>query len=117
MDSNKKNVKQAGWSHRTTTRQDVERAIAARLNRPLSDVSDVLCEALNEVADALARGQRVEFRRFGRWVPKRTTARRMQNIHTGKEIEIPARTSVSFKPGTALAELIREESSDEGTAA
>lgn len=108
----KKNSKT--WADRTTGRRDIEAAVAERLGLPQVRVADVLCEALNEIADALAKGNRVELRRFGVLFPKPLAGKRIHAIHTGGEIEVPPRLSIGFKPAPGLVERVR---SDEGEAA
>ncbi len=102
-------TKRQSWADRTTTRTDIERIVADRLNIPLEQVRDVLCECLNEVAEGLANGRRVELRRFAVFTPKTLAGKRMTSVQTGQVIELPPRLSVGFKPSTGLIERVREE--------
>ncbi|MEM1451088.1 MAG: HU family DNA-binding protein [Planctomycetota bacterium] len=97
------------WASRTTGRLDIEAAVAARLDMPQEQVGDVLCEALNEIATALAAGRRVELRRWGVFEPKELRAREFCNIATGTNGKVGARTTVKFKPAPALREIVSGE--------
>jgi DNA-binding protein HU-beta/integration host factor subunit beta len=95
------------WAHRTSTRRDIEVAVAEKLGMRQERVADVLCEALNEIAAQVARGRRVEIRRWGVFEPKLLPDKRMRNIATGEVMVAESRKSVRFKPAAALVERVR----------
>jgi integration host factor subunit beta len=74
------------------------------------EVEVVVAVILGTMADALARGDRVELRGFGSFEVRRRDARNGRNPRTGKEVVVPARASIHFKPGkTIQARLNREK--------
>ena len=97
------------WADRTTTRTDIERAVAQRLDIPQERVSDVLCECLNEIAEGLANGQRVELRRFAVFTPKTLAGKQMVSVQTGQAVDLEPRLTVGFKPSPGLVALVRGE--------
>lgn len=61
-------------------------------------------EAFMEVAsDALHKGERISLVGFGTFATCNRPARKGRNPQTGKEILIPAKTVVKFKPGMELS--------------
>ena len=69
--------------------------------------AEVLVTAIfDEIAAALARGDRVELRGFGAFSVKRRDARVGRNPRTGEEIDIPASNSVRFKAGKTLKDAV-----------
>jgi integration host factor subunit beta len=52
---------------------------------------------LDEIINELAKGNRIELRKFGIFSPVCTKARTGRNPRTGEKIEIPAKKSAKFK--------------------
>ena len=75
------------------------------------DAENVVNAILDEIVDALARGDRVEIRGFGAFSVKRRDARMGRNPRTGEAIPIEARRAVTFHASHKLKELIQGESS------
>ena len=62
------------------------------------------------IQDALAKGDEVIIRGLGKFETKKRAARRIRNVVTGQEIEIPAHRVPFFKSSRKLKERV---SSDE----
>jgi integration host factor subunit beta len=74
------------------------------------EVEAVVAAILDRIAGALADGDLVELRGFGSFEVRRRDARNGRNPRTGKEVVVPARASIHFKPGkTIQARLNREK--------
>ncbi|MEE7450022.1 integration host factor subunit beta [Methylobacterium radiotolerans] len=56
----------------------------------------------DRIGDALAAGDRVELRDFGTFCIRGSEARTGRNPRTGKQLAIPARGHVQFRPGKAM---------------
>lgn len=54
------------------------------------------------IQEALARGDEVIIRGLGRFETKERSARKIRNVVTGKEIEIPAHRVPFFRPSQKL---------------
>ena len=66
------------------------------------DVEAVVDTILDRIAAALADGDRVELRDFGTFCVRDREGHRGRNPRTGKEVVVPARAHVHFKPGKAM---------------
>ena len=61
---------------------------------------------LKEIADCLERGERVKLSSFGLFVVRKKGQRIGRNPKTGKEVPIPARWVMVFKPSAVLKQRI-----------
>lgn len=66
------------------------------------DAAAALSAALEAVAQALGRDDRVELRGFGVFTARQHQARAARNPRTGDSVYVSAKTSVHFKPGREL---------------
>ena len=77
------------------------------------DVERIVNAILDEIGNALARGDRVELRGFGAFSVKQRPARTGRNPRTGEPVHVSAKHVPFFKTGKELRE--RLNSSDSGT--
>ena len=70
--------------------------------RTMLEVERTVNTIFDEIAAALARGDRVELRDFGAFSIKRRTARSARNPRTGESVAVEARVQPYFKTGRAL---------------
>ena len=63
------------------------------------DVENIVNAILHTIADALARGDRVELRGFGAFSVKRRDARTARNPRTGKTVSVSEKVIPVFKTG------------------
>lgn len=66
---------------------------------------------LDEIGDALARGDRVEIRGFGSFSTHRLPSRTGRNPKTGESVPVPAKDMPRFKPGKELRERVNHRRS------
>lgn len=66
------------------------------------DVERIVDVVLDEIAEALARGQRVELRGFGAFSVRKRDARQGRNPRTGEAVSVPAKRAPFFKAGKEL---------------
>ena len=85
------------------TRADLIADLAAS-NRHLrqADVELIVQAVFDNIASALARGQRVELRGFGAFTVKRIKARVGRNPRTGEEVPVDEKVRPHFKTGREL---------------
>jgi len=57
---------------------------------------------LDEIGEALERGDRVELRGFGAFSVRRRAARKGRNPRTGESVDVPAKAVPFFKAGKEL---------------
>ena len=84
------------------SRADLSRAEAQRAVDALFSVENGL------IAEALRTGDKVQITGFGSFETKQREARKGRNPRTGKEIDIAASTSASFRAGKGLKDAIGE---------
>jgi DNA-binding protein HU-beta len=76
-----------------------------------SRMSDAHATAIVEaifggITAALARGEEVRIKDFGAFGAVRRAAGKGRNLHTGEELDIPAKQVARFKPFTALKDAL-----------
>ncbi|MEM0986856.1 MAG: integration host factor subunit beta [Pseudomonadota bacterium] len=69
---------------------------------PAEDLEKAVAVILNEIADALARGERVELRGFGAFSVRHRQSRVGRNPRTGDSVLVPEKSVPFFKAGKDL---------------
>jgi DNA-binding protein HU-beta len=77
--------------------------VATKANASKAATTVVVAAAIEAISDALAKGENVQFIGFGTFSVQERQARTGRNPQTGKEMKIPAKKVVRFKPGAALS--------------
>jgi integration host factor subunit beta len=75
----------------------------------LRDVEKIVSTVFDEIAEALARGDRVELRGFGAFSVKQREARVGRNPRTGAAVRVDAKAVPFFKTGKQLRERLNAE--------
>ncbi|WP_137391066.1 integration host factor subunit beta [Rhodoligotrophos defluvii] len=70
------------------------------------DVERIINTILNEIRDALARGDRVELRGFGAFSVKERQARTARNPRTGTPVDVGPKRVPYFKTGKELRDRL-----------
>jgi integration host factor subunit beta len=70
------------------------------------DVERIVTTIFDEIAEALARGDRVELRGFGAFSVKRRDARTGRNPRTGQTVDVSEKAIPFFKTGKQLRERL-----------
>ena len=73
------------------------------------DVEKIVGAIFDEIARALAQGQRVELRGFGAFSVKRRGSRTGRNPRTGTSVEVSEKHIPFFKTGKELREKLNEQ--------
>ena len=73
------------------------------------DVERIVGTIFDEIADALANGDRVELRGFGAFSVKRRGARVGRNPRTGDAVKVSEKFIPFFKTGKQLRERLNED--------
>lgn len=74
------------------------------------DVERIVNVVLDEIIDALARGDRVELRGFGAFTVKHRTARQGRNPRTGEPVSVSEKFVPFFKTGKELRDRLNTSS-------
>ncbi|MGO9740885.1 MAG: integration host factor subunit beta [Roseiarcus sp.] len=72
----------------------------------LRDVEHIVDAILGEIAEALARGDRVELRGFGAFSTKQRHARTGRNPRTGDQVSVDEKLVPFFKTGKEMRERL-----------
>ena len=75
----------------------------------VADVELIVTTIFDQIADALARGERVVLRRFGAFTVKRRNARVGRNPRTGEPVSVNAKTAPFFKAGRELRDRLNRK--------
>ncbi len=85
---------------------DLAAAIAEHAELSKDKANDVLNVVLDEITNSVAKGDAVTLVGFGTFQKKDRSARTGKNPQTGAPIQIPASSTVGFKPGKALKDSV-----------
>jgi integration host factor subunit beta len=90
-------------------RSELVTALAERQAHLLRhDVKLIVNCLLKQMADAIARGERIEIRGFGSFDLHHRAPRVARNPRTGEAVNSPAKTAVHFKPGSATRSRVQK---------
>ena len=73
------------------------------------DIDRIVSTIFDQIAGALARGDRVELRGFGAFSAKRRLARTGRNPRTGVAVQVPEKLVPYFKAGKGLRARINKD--------
>lgn len=85
---------------------DLINQVAESANLTKAQAGAALDAVLDSVGNALKGGDKVTLIGFGTFSVSGRSARTGRNPKTGKEINIPAKTVVKFKPGKKLSDSV-----------
>ena len=90
-------------------RSEVIAQTAERLSKPVETVEAVVSVFFDVCAEALAQGEPVNVRRFGKFEPRLRRAMTKPNPKTGEPMNIAERLSVAFLPSELLKAALNDE--------
>ena len=93
-------------SGKTITRADLCEAVYKQVGLSRIESATFVDLVLKEIADCLARGETVKLSSFGSFVVRKKGQRMGRNPKTGKEVPIPPRRVMVFKPSDLLKQQI-----------
>jgi nucleoid DNA-binding protein len=89
------------------TKRDLVMRISNETGLVQQDVLNVVQKTLDYISDAVAKGETVELRNFGVFEVKSRKARVGRNPNQPeKDVPIPQRSVVKFKPGKEMREAV-----------
>ena len=90
------------------TKKDIVRTIAEESGLTQQTAKELVQNTLDAIVQILADNGRIELRNFGVFECKERKARIGRNPKTGAPVDVPAKFVVTFKPGKAMENRIRE---------
>jgi integration host factor subunit beta len=88
----------------------IKRLAEANPHLRMVDVERIVATVFDEIAEALAHGNRVELRGFGAFSVRARAARTGRNPRTGEEVAVPDKVVPHFKTGKDLRERLNASS-------
>jgi DNA-binding protein HU-beta len=88
------------------TKSDLIERLAGKADLTRPRAEELLDFLLNDVTEALKKGEKVNISGFGTFTVSNRQARTGRNPKTGEPIEIPASRSAKFKAGKTLKEAL-----------
>ena len=73
------------------------------------DIERIVSTIFDEIASALARGDRVKLRGFGAFSVKRREARLGRNPRTGESVDVSEKAVPYFKTGKQLRDMLNTD--------
>jgi nucleoid DNA-binding protein len=70
-------------------------------------VKEVVQKTIDEMIEALAKGETLELRNFGVFKVKERKARIGRNPRTGETVSVPPKKVVTFKPGLVMKQRVK----------
>ena len=100
------------------TKRDLVVRISEETNLVQQDVLNVVQKTLDYIAEAVAKGTKVELRNFGVFEVKIRKARVGRNPNSPEaDVRIPPRAVVKFKPGKEMREAVLRLTPEDGAPA
>ena len=90
----------------SATKEDIVRRVASQTDLDAADVKRVIQLLLDGMIEALAKGERLEWRDFGIFRARTWKARKARNPKTGEGIMLGERRAVKFWAGKAMEEKV-----------
>ena len=90
----------------TVNKKELAYRIADRTGQKKVVVKRIIHQFLTEIIEELARGNRLEFRKFGVFEIKTRAARKARNPRTGARVDVPTKAVVHFKAGRTMKETV-----------
>jgi len=90
------------------TKAELIEALSNKLPLPKADAERAINIVLDDVIDALRKGERVNISGFGTFAVSTRQARTGRNPKTGETIQISASRSAKFKPGKQLKDSLND---------
>lgn len=87
----------------------IEKIAAKNPHLMLKDVEKIVAVIFDTIVDALAKGNRVEFRGFGAFSVRTRTPRVAKNPRTGAQVQVEERNIPHFKTGKQLFETLNKK--------
>lgn len=93
----------------TLTREDLAKKIRDELKLKPKAAKDIVNGFFEEMSQALIDGEDIKISGFGNFILKDKKERIGRNLHEQKEVKIPARRVVVFKPSNKLRDLVQKD--------
>ena len=99
----------------TATKAELAVFVHERLQLSKKDALLTVDAVVDAMMQAVLDGRVVRLEGFGKLIPRYQAARPGRDMQTGEPREVPARTTVAFRPSSNLLEALREKKNGPST--
>ena len=90
------------------TKKEIVKTISDKTGLTQIQIKDIVQLTFEGIIETLLDEGRVELRNFGVFQVKGRKARRARNPRTGRQVEVPEKLVVTFKPGKEMEARVQE---------
>ncbi|MGO8748018.1 MAG: HU family DNA-binding protein [Thermoguttaceae bacterium] len=90
------------------TRREIVQTIAREFGLTQLQAKQIVQHTFDSIVNILVADGRMELRNFGVFEVKWRNPRTARNPHTGEKIMVPAKCTVTFKPGMVMEARVEE---------
>lgn len=90
------------------TKKDIVRTISEEVGLTQQQTKKIVQKTFDAIIECLVNERRIELRNFGVFEVKQRAARMARNPRTGKQVEVPQKCVVTFKPGKEMEARVEE---------
>ncbi len=93
-------------SEKTLTRMDLSEAVFREVGLSRNESAELVEAVLQQMSDALVRGEQVKISSFGTFSVRAKAARVGRNPKTGEEVPIQPRRVLTFRPSHLMKDRV-----------
>ncbi|QDV67335.1 DNA-binding protein HU [Rosistilla carotiformis] len=90
------------------TKKDIVKTISEEVGLTQQQTKKIVQKTFDAIIESLVKEERIELRNFGVFEVKLRAARKARNPRTGKQVSVPAKYVVTFKPGKEMESRVAE---------
>jgi nucleoid DNA-binding protein len=88
------------------TKKEIVKTISDETGLNQQQIKQVVQKTFDSIVQTLVEEGRIELRNFGVFQVRPRAARKARNPRTGRQVEVPEKFVVSFKPGKIMEERV-----------
>jgi nucleoid DNA-binding protein len=88
------------------TKKEIVKTISDETGLNQQVIKKIVQKTFDSIIDTLVEDGRIELRNFGVFQVRPRAARKARNPRTGRQVEVPEKFVVSFKPGKIMEERV-----------
>ena len=90
------------------TKKEIVKTISEEIGLTQLKTKEIVQKTFDAIVETLVTDGRIELRNFGVFEVKKRAARKARNPRTGDKVDVPEKFVVTFKPGKAMEERVRQ---------
>ena len=90
------------------TKKDIVRTISEEIGLTQQQTKQIVQKTFDAIIECLVNERRIELRNFAVFEVKQRAARMARNPRTGKQVEVPQKFVVTFKPGKEMEARVED---------